>query len=314
MEAPLEPVPVRVLYVMGTSRSGTTLLGEVLGQVPGFAFGGEFRWLWDQAASAGACGCGSALPQCPVWPRVLAETGELFPEEDYLPVTSRLMAAAVGRKHTWERTLGMLLNAWVKRTGPAAAGQYGQRLVATYSSFLSQVGQEWVVDSSSEPSDAALLSGLASVDLRVVHIVRDPRGVVYSHKRAENSTLWSSPDLRSVYVAGAWLASNIMAQLVLRRLGPARSLQIRYEDLLVDPEGTLRRVLGLVGAGLPDGLITDGTVKLGTTHSAAGNPRRFRTGEVELVEDLSWQSGLSPSQRHLIQALCVPLMRAYGYR
>jgi hypothetical protein len=299
---------------MGMSRSGTTLLGEVLGQVPGLAFGGEFRWLWDQSASAGACGCGSPVPECPVWSQVLAETAELRPGEEYLPATARLMAAAVGRKHTWERTVGMLLNAQVKRADPAVAGQYGQRLVATYSSFLSQVGQEWVVDSSSEPSDAALLSGLASVDLRVVHLVRDPRGVVYSHQRAESPALWSSPDLRSAYVAGAWLTSNVMARLVLRRLGPARSMQVRYEDLLADPAGTLDRVLALVGAELPDGLITDGRVKLGVTHSAAGNPRRFRTGEVELVEDLSWQTGLSPPQQRLIQVLCVPLMRAYGYR
>jgi hypothetical protein len=306
--------PVRALYIMGTSRSGTTLLGEVLGQVPGLAYGGEFRWLWDQAGSTGPCGCGSAVQECSVWSKVLAETAVPHPGEDYVARTSQLMGEAVGRKHSWVRALGLLLSTRLKRPNTSAAAQYGQRLVATYSSFLSEVGEGWVVDSSSEPSDAALLSGLAGVDLRVVHLVRDPRGVVYSHKRAESSAVWSSPDLRAAYLAGAWLTSNLMARLVLRRLGPSRSVQIRYEDLVAGPTGTLKRVLALVGAEVPDGLITEGKIKLGVTHSAAGNPRRFRMGQVELVEDLSWQSGLPPSQQRLVRVLCAPLASAYGYR
>ena len=305
---------VRALYVMGMSRSGTTLLGEFLGQVPGLAYGGEFRWLWDQARSTGLCGCGSVVQECSVWSKVLDETAVSRPGQDYVATTSQLMGEAVGRKHSWVRTLGLLLTRVLKRASTAASAQYGQRLVATYSSFLAEVGQDWVVDSSSEPSDAALLSGLAGVDLRVVHLVRDPRGVVYSHQRAESSALWSSPGLRSAYLAGAWLTSNLMARLVLRELGPKQSVQIRYEDLVADPRGTLQRVLALVGAEVPDGLITDGKIKLGMTHSAAGNPRRFQTGQVELVEDLSWQSGLPPSRQRLVRVLCAPLASAYGYR
>jgi hypothetical protein len=110
------------------------------------------------------------------------------------------------------------------------------------------------------------------------------------------------------------MASNVMARLVLRKLGPARSVQVRYEDLIGDPESTLKRVLALLGADLPEGVVNDGKVKLGTTHSAAGNPRRFRTGQVELVEDLSWRSELAPLQRRLVEVLCAPLAGAYGYR
>ena len=40
--------PVKVLFVGGFGRSGSTLLDNVLGQVDGFASCGEISYLWDR--------------------------------------------------------------------------------------------------------------------------------------------------------------------------------------------------------------------------------------------------------------------------
>ena len=44
----MSATPLRVLYVGSWSRSGSTLLDLMLGQVPGFVSVGELRFLWQR--------------------------------------------------------------------------------------------------------------------------------------------------------------------------------------------------------------------------------------------------------------------------
>ena len=40
--------PTTVLYVAGAGRSGSTLLDNLLGQIPGFFSAGELRYVWER--------------------------------------------------------------------------------------------------------------------------------------------------------------------------------------------------------------------------------------------------------------------------
>lgn len=42
---------VKVLYIAGWGRSGSTILDNVLGQVEGFFSGGELSYLWERGLS-----------------------------------------------------------------------------------------------------------------------------------------------------------------------------------------------------------------------------------------------------------------------
>jgi hypothetical protein len=174
-----------------------------------------------------------------------------------------------------------------------------------------ETGCDWVVDTSGEASDAILLAQLSEVDLRLVHIVRDPRGVVSSHLRAGGPSRLTA--VRATYFAIAWLASNVAAGLVCRRLSPATTARVRYEDLVSAPEQTIATVLGLVERALPPGLVNDSHVELVPTHSAAGNPKRFRRGSIELREDTSWHTDLSRIERAVVRVLTLPMALRYGY-
>src|SRR3954447_11520040 len=70
---------MRVLLVAGTGRSGSTIVSNLLGSVPGLVSVGELRYLWERGLlESGVCGCGAPVPECPFWPRVLASA---YPEE-----------------------------------------------------------------------------------------------------------------------------------------------------------------------------------------------------------------------------------------
>src|SRR2546429_9434797 len=63
----------RVLFVMGHGSSGTTILGNTLGEVDGFFHAGELRTIWAEAlAGLQTCGCGRPIRECPVWSKALA--------------------------------------------------------------------------------------------------------------------------------------------------------------------------------------------------------------------------------------------------
>src|SRR3989442_15817386 len=59
--------PVKVLYIGGCGRSGSTLLDRMLGQVPGVFPLGELPHLWRGLLHNAECGCGAPIRNCPFW-------------------------------------------------------------------------------------------------------------------------------------------------------------------------------------------------------------------------------------------------------
>lgn len=65
-------MPIRVLYIAGFGRSGSTVLGTILGQVDGCFFGGELRFIWDRSfCKNGLCECGEHFTACDFWQDVV---------------------------------------------------------------------------------------------------------------------------------------------------------------------------------------------------------------------------------------------------
>ncbi|XP_063600599.1 carbohydrate sulfotransferase 1-like [Penaeus indicus] len=85
----------------------------------------------------------------------------------------------------------------------------------------------------------------ARPDIKVVHLVRDPRGILNSVKRGGN--LWSENNRNA-----ALQCANIERDLRLQELGPHRYLQVRYEDLVESPLEETRRIFSFMGANFND--------------------------------------------------------------
>ena len=64
-----------VLFIAGSSRSGSTLLSNILGQVEGFCAVGELAQIWQRGLIEDRlCGCGVRFNQCALWREVLDQT------------------------------------------------------------------------------------------------------------------------------------------------------------------------------------------------------------------------------------------------
>ncbi len=201
------PAPI---FVLGSQRSGTTLLQAVLGAHSRIAAAPELHY-WFRVASLG-----------PAWGD-LRDPGVLrrVVHETLHPVVPLWADVDVDEEAVLARLRG---------TTPTFAAV----LRATMDEVAHRAGKpRW-----SEKSPGQPLRPLADMfdDARFVHLVRDPWAVVASNL----ATPWGTGDARSL--ARRWRQYNLTTARVGHGLGPARYLQVRYEDLCEAPETTVARV------------------------------------------------------------------------
>ena len=310
---------VRVLYVLGIYHSGTTLLSNVAGQLDGYFSAGELRSVWRKSELPGArCGCGQALSGCEVWSPILrAVLGEGPDRAALAAEMQRCQREAVGELHTWLRVPSLLRKRGRDLPAGSALARYARGLARMYQAIAAETGSEVVVDCSKEPSDAAMLLLMPEIDATFVQIVRDPRGTVNSilRVRDDQRTVAARQLRHSAYAAFSWSAGNAAAAAVRRAAGQDRSMLLRYEEFVAEPDQTIQALARLAGrpAPLPAALQT-GTVHLRPVHTVGGNNNRFRTGPIQFREDTAWRSQLHPVDRAAVTAVCAPLMTRYGYR
>jgi len=306
-----------VLYVLGIYHSGTTVLSNLVGQLDGFFSEGEPRTVWRNMAAPGTrCGCGQRLEECPVWSRVLARFGDGGERAAQARRMHECQREALREHHTWLRVPALLRHRGRALSGDTPLARYAAGLARLYRGIAEETGASVIVDSSKEPTDAAMLLMMPGVDARFVQIVRDPRGTVFSILRfADGTPAEDSQWHRSAYAALSWSAGNLAGSAVRRAAGPDRSMLLQYEDLVRQPHETIEAVAAF--AGRPARLDTagePGTVHMHPTHTVGGNNNRFRTGAVQLREDTAWRSRLHPLDRAAVTTVCAPLMAHYGYR
>jgi hypothetical protein len=140
---------------------------------------------------------------------------------------------------------------------------------------------------------------VTSLDVHVVHLVRDGRAVAHSSMR----NLGWSPET----AASWWVDDNRRSERARRYFAADRWLRVRYEDLCADVAGTVGRIHAFLGvpaadpAGAADG-----------AHHVIGNRMRLRSLEaVRLVE--RWRTARTPEQRRAIDPRVARWNRRYGY-
>jgi hypothetical protein len=301
------------LYIAGAGRIGSTLVGNVLGNIPGLFFVSEVMNIWRHfLLNKDRCGCGQLVQDCPVWGPVLstafADGGEGI-------------AAKMDnwrKRSTRNRYAPQLLLPFLRTRFAIRLQEYLDNLEKLYCTTQSVTGCRVIVDSSKRPTYAALLNLIPAVDLYIIHLVRDPRAVSFSWLRRKKQ---SEKEGQASYMrimspsksATRWLKMNLLTELFWAHFS-GRYMVLRYEDFIRSPQEAIRRILDLINER-PESLPFTGerTVNLGTNHAVWGNPSRRETGMVELKLDNEWVSNMRPLHKFTVGFLTWPLLKKYGY-
>lgn len=303
----------RVLYVAGWGRSGSTLLSRLVSTHPDVVFVGELRDLWHRGVDEDRpCGCGATFHTCEFWSAVGERAYGGWATQDVEAMKDLRTRA----DRPWTPTA--LARGWVPPGRRDDVAAYMGMLGTVLAAIDEVTGGRTILDSSKIPSFAWLLGAVPGVDLRSVHLVRDPRGVVHSWKKSVGEdTADGQPTYMVRYSPVTAVARYDLYNLQanhLDRVGPR--MLLRYEDVVREPRRALVDVAGFAGLTEPD--LSEVTsdppaAVLGPSHSVVGNPMRMQTGAVPLRPDTAWRDGLDDTTRRLVTAATWPLLRTYGY-
>lgn len=301
---------VTVCYLAGTGRSGSTVLANVCGQIDGWFSAGEVRFLWERGVLADRlCGCGEPFSRCETWAKVLdAAFAGSAPDprriHDAITAATRMrrLPAVLGRPRG-------------RKGSPPPGNELTDVLGRLYAAIGGTTQSSVVVDSSKLPSYAWLLAQVPTVDLRVVHLVRDPRAAAWSWLRkkdlpddATRTHMERISPLKSSVLWDVWNAAT-------DRLwpGPGHVL-VRYEDFVDEPQATVAAIARLCDDPDADLPFTDAhTAVLAPTHTVAGNPDRLKSGPTRLRVDDEWRDRMRTRDRVVVTTATAPLRRRYGY-
>jgi Sulfotransferase family len=333
--------PVRVLKITGLDRSGSTILDIVLGNHPHVESVGEVKKLvrtgWISRESLRGidpkrlqvpiCTCGKRLDvlyvdtpdeACSFWSSVRSQWVE---RTDPASIESYpKLRGNFERQRPALLVQQFLRLLYERRRRSASFRSYAGLTRAFFESIRAVSRKPIIVDSSKSPTRAFALGMTPGIDLYVVHLVRDGRGVIASlrktfEKDIQAGIMWDHKG-RSMWKSVAhWIVRNLATEWVCAQLGPKRTMRLRYEDFVADPKGALERIGFLLELDLTDVAEAATSGKpMQAGHNVGGN-RTKKSGIITLRPDAQeWRTALSPTEQRLSWASMGWLMRLYGYK
>jgi hypothetical protein len=241
-ERPATPRPdartlPQILYIMGTGRSGTTILEVLLANNPGFAGVGEVhRIVRHGFLEDRVCSCSKPARQCEVWSRVLRDSG--WSDAD-LPLLAR----------DFEKLESHFRFPLVWAGAPASElARYDAANEALFTHAAAARRSFLIVDSSKYASRALLLARRFPDRVKVLCITRSAAGLIAAFQKRNQLEQRPKPPLA---VAAYYCYVLLCMRLVRARL-KERCLAIRFEELNREPLAELRRIESWLGLSLAE--------------------------------------------------------------
>lgn len=298
------------IFIAALSYSGSTLLSSLLSTHPQIATIGELTGvIKSEDVDEYRCSCGSRINECEFWHAVASRMSSKGFQFEPARFDTRYELGT----HPWIRRLrtGSLRNSELEairssvfRLWPGqieGLRRIGARNQALVESILEVTGKTVFLDSSKHHMRIKYQLKYTGFDVRVIHLVRDVRGVV-------NSTLKYSPKLSAQAAAQRWVNGNKNIERQLRLLPEDRSLRIRYEDLCQEVPQTLEILHRF--CGVESGLFVEDFWSV--PHHIIGNKMRLSNSS-EIKLDERWKATLTDEQLSEIARVAETSGQLYGY-
>lgn len=300
-----------VVYIAGMGRSGSTLLERLLANQPGWWAAGELVHLWNRAVLDNEmCGCGVPFKDCPEWSAIGKAA---FGGWDRVDAEA---AYGLQQRVARDRHLARLSFPGSGTRFDADTLEYTALFRRIYQAIREVTGAAVVVDSSKHVTTALALKCDDEINLKVVHLVRDPRAVAFSWGKVVPRpasgggtvmTRWSPLEVSLRY-----LAYNTILTWMFR----GDRILVRYEDYISRATSTVEKISQWArAASAPIGPHLDSAtaIDLPISHGISGNPSRFNVGRVQLSLDDEWLRKMKPGERRLVTSLTFPSLIQFGY-
>lgn len=320
----------RLVYILAASHSGSTLLAILLGGHPGICTAGELKATSMGDVDRYLCSCRTRIKECPFWSGMkqeMADRGFAFDITDAGtdlrsgagPYTQRLLRPLHrGPALELVRDAALSLSPdWRSRLS-----RFQARNSALVDSLRARTGRDAVVDSSKVGIRLKYLLRNPTLDVRIVRLIRDGRGVALAYVDPARYADAAEPRLRGGGTGGSreeekltvadaaleWRRSNEEAEAILAGLESSRWRNVRYEELCDNPGRTLRSLFGFIGVDPEVGVER---LDFGGLH-VIGNGMRFDDSRRILLDE-RWRQALGPGDLRVFESVAGEMNRRLGY-
>lgn len=304
--------PPTLVCVVGAGHSGSTLLDAMLGNHPMVSGVGEVQRISVEPETR-ACGCGRLIPECPYWSRVAAEMGNRLgePVSSYADQRITLLGQRRSRPRfapTPDELVLMLGSRRLLHAGAQVSRRLrrvrnaARRSWTLFESVAAVDGSQVIIDTSKDAFRMKYLYLEHPNRTKVIHLIRDGRGVVASHTRRRGASLETT--------ARMWRNRNRSAELMLATIPRRNRMRLRYEDLCRDLEGELTRALRFAGIEPGEDI---GRLGLRELHSIPGNPDFLKRRDIVIKLDERWRDEFGPDELEVFEGIAGRRNRRYGY-
>lgn len=296
-----------VVFIAGSGRSGSTLAERMLGGISGYVNVGElidiFRRVYDGDE---LCGCGERFSRCAFWREVGERafggwSGEIVAE------TAGLQSQVARQRH-----IPHLLSHVQHQRFQDSLRTYQSRYAKLYQAIALTADAQVVVDASKWPAQALALSG-AGLDLRVINVVRDVRGVAWSMNKRDLVRPHATGGREIMFHQGTAAAGARWAvcqsEVNLLRFKGTPTVRLPYEDLVTRALPAIRQTLDRLRLSVTHEElhhIGPHEADLGTSHGLSGNPSRFTAGVTPLRLDEEWRTEMPRASQALLGMIGMP--------
>ena len=273
--------PFTLVYILGTGHCGSTLLTLLLNSHSRMLGLSALRKL-DTVIAHGTGDYGPNPLDGEMWQRIQARfeqrSGTRFKDLDI--------------HHPGWRTF--------VRWNRAQLEQWARPSRDLMSAIVDISGRDYLIDSSKAWQQLYLLQRSKLVQIKVLHALRDGRGVFHSYNRKYN---------KFGFAFGQWAKPTIAAVGMRQLFDRADWLEVRYEQLASAPEETLGEICDFLGVAYEPGMLR---FRSQPWFGILGN-RMAHDGNEAIRLDEKWKRDLDRRNRLLFELIGGPLNRYYGY-
>jgi len=289
---------MKVLYIAGSGRCGSTVLSQLLGEIEGFVNIGEVRYLFNTKMRQDdlPCSCGQQPYECTFWRNYIQE----IPEEVVQWATAMLRI----------KQFPLLLLKYTLTGKDQNLNAFRATIIELYRRISEETGAKVIIDTSKHPVFLWALSLVDDVELFVLHLIRDPRDVV---------TSWSNPkgylrERATLQTSLQWILYNILPEVLYAQ--SKKYMRLRYEDFLGQPLDSVRTIITFLqeDSGLIHSLRYEencGFELRRAQHILAGNPDKQLRSRFLMIEPRQLIRNRAKDISVLL--LCWPFLLRYNY-
>jgi hypothetical protein len=261
------------IFIVGSPRSGTTLMCKVLDRHPALAICGETHFH-----------------------QLVYRRRKAFGD----------LANPAKRRYLIEQYLESRPIKKLRMNTPALVEKLSREAVSYQAMFTSML--RYYAESQGKPRmgektprHALFLPALCEwfPDAIILHMVRDPRAAVASLQREP----WASDSV--VLNARRWVTMNTAARLFRDQPG---YLEVRYENLVTDPEGELKKICHWIGEEYSPSVLTP------EADRPAGGEQALSRRAITPARQELWRKELTPAQIAQIEWVAGENVELFGYR